>query len=60
MAKVKVSYGVTINLGNYESRRIDASLEFDVKDDDWEKCMDSLYESVRNKVHGFNNKNNIE
>ena len=27
--KVKVSYGLTINKGNYESERIDASMELD-------------------------------
>ena len=32
--KVKVSYGLTINKGNYESERIDISVEHDVESDD--------------------------
>lgn len=41
--RISVSYGLTINLGNYESERIDASYERDLKigiDEDLQ-CLDS-------------------
>lgn len=31
MSRIRVAYGLTLNIGNYESIRLDASIEEDVK-----------------------------
>lgn len=47
--RIRVSYGETINTGNYESKRIDVSLETDVPDsDDIDITYDEVYTQVSN------------
>ena len=46
MAKVSMSLGKTINCGNYESFRVDCSIETRCNDENVEQSMDALYEEV--------------
>jgi predicted kinase len=53
MSKIKAAIGITKNLGNYESLRLDASEERDVsegenKDEAWKE----LWKSVENQLEG--------
>lgn len=50
--KVKVSYGHTFNRGNYESERIDASIEMDTKPttEDPTPEMDVIFNTVKEWV----------
>lgn len=46
MAKVKVSYGRTVNLGNYNSVRVDVGVELPCMVDEVEKAYDAASEFV--------------
>ena len=35
-AKLRINYGITINLGNHESKRIDVSMEIEIEEHLWE------------------------
>ena len=50
--KLKVSYGLTINKGNYESERIDISVEHDVESDDLLPvgAVDLIYNKLKEYV----------
>lgn len=50
--KIKVSYGLTINKGNYESERIDVSVEHDLEMDvllPYEE-IDEMFEKLKEYV----------
>lgn len=54
MRRIKVAYGRTFNIGNYESARIDISMEEDIPDnaavgDDFNRIF--IY--LKNKVLGY-------
>ena len=49
--KIKVSYGYTFNRGNYESERIDASMELDGIEGYLE--ADEVHEKLFNQVKEF-------
>ena len=51
--KFSVSKGVTVNIGNYESIRIDASTEFELseKDKDVKKCVAQGYEFLDEQIN---------
>lgn len=46
--KIKVSYGYTFNLGNYESERIDVSEEFEI--DEVRKPIEVI-EQIKNGIY---------
>ena len=52
--KIKVGLGITKNLGNYESLRIDAGLEANVdnifNDEDWAKAWDQIDSELEKKL----------
>ncbi len=49
--RVKVNYGKTINLGNFESLRIDVGVESDIKPgESKEKVVDKLISFCENKI----------
>lgn len=49
--RVRVSYGRTFNLGNYESLKIEAEIEEDVEDKENPKIiMNSLYKKLKSYV----------
>ena len=48
--KISVSYGKTINLGNYESLRLDASMEVDTTSADYNQEYARAWEEVRKQV----------
>ena len=49
--KIKVSYGLTINKGNYESERIDISEEHNIDDLDLiEEMRDALFDELKEWV----------
>lgn len=50
LAKLRINYGRTINLGNYESERIDVSLETDVEEENWMNEADILFSLLKAKV----------
>lgn len=50
LARVQVKYGKTINLGNYESARIDIALEIPADMDDLEPCYSFASEWVGAKM----------
>ena len=49
---VKISYGLTVNKGNYESERIDVSVEHDVKSDDLlpVEAVDLIFKKLKEYV----------
>ena len=51
--KVKISYGLTINKGNYESERIDASIEVEAKAKEGvspKEELDTLFDIIKEWV----------
>ena len=53
MKRIRVSYGVTCNLGNYESFRLDMSLERDVDEGETAgHAFSKGYKQVMEEVHG--------
>ena len=54
--RIRVNYGKTINLGNYESERIDMSIEMDVDVEGWMAeevyLLDQLRALVKTQIHG--------
>ncbi len=48
--RIRVNYGKTFNLGNYESERIDISLEKDVDLKDWVLETSSLFVELKIQV----------
>ena len=50
--KIKVGYSRTINLGNFESMRIEAHIEEEIKDEDtpYQDLFDELFEECENFV----------
>ncbi len=63
--EVWVSMGMTINIGNYESVRIDAGIttptkEFENKDDAFKHSWDIVMTEVRDKVKLVKENKNIE
>ncbi len=53
LAKLRINYGRTINLGNYESERIDVSLETDVEEENWMNEADILFSLLKGKVSDY-------
>ena len=51
MVRVTVTKGVTANIGNYESIRIDATAEFEVDKKDQKKCFEQGYAHLDNEVN---------
>ena len=50
--RISVSFGRTLNKGNYESTRIDMSLERDLEQgEDYEKAIADEFKAVRTMVH---------
>ena len=51
--KLKVSYGLTINKGNYESERIEVSEEYDVDENNIHvpDLRDDIFEDLKEWVH---------
>ena len=51
--KLKVSYGLTINKGNYESERIEVSEEYDVDENSVHVAglRDDIFEDLKEWVH---------
>ncbi len=55
ITKIKVNIGRTINLGNYESARIDLGAEADIEERDQDPLdmdLDFLHERILKKIHG--------
>ncbi len=52
-AKLRINYGITKNLGNYESERIDVSLEIEVLETEWMNEGDKLFNLIQAKVNDF-------
>ena len=52
ITKIKVSIGRTINLGNYESARIDIGAEADIKDEDFNKDLTMLHNALVLELKG--------
>jgi len=49
--RIEVSYGLTVNMGNYESKRIDVTLGEDIEDsDDVSKSISEVFEFLNGKV----------
>ena len=50
--KIKVSFSRTINLGNYESTKIEAAIEEELKEGDepYETVLDALFKEVEDFV----------
>jgi hypothetical protein len=48
--KVSMKKGITLNLGNYESIRLDVGIEMDVEEGDFNKSIDSLDEQVTSEL----------
>ncbi len=48
--KIRVNYGKTVNLGNYESERIDMSIEKDVDDRDHRVALISTFQELKRLV----------
>lgn len=50
--KIKVSYGLTINKGNYESERIDVTVEHDIVSDELLPvgAADIIFNKLKNYV----------
>lgn len=49
--KIGVSYGKTVNLGNYESLRVDATLEIDVPESEVSSAYDLAWIEVKEQVN---------
>lgn len=51
MRRIKVSVGRTINVGNFESERVDFGIEMDVSSSDGEYyAIEKIYETLREMV----------
>jgi len=48
--KIKVSYGLTVNKGNYESERIDVSMEHTVDPNDFMEAFDKDFKYLKEWV----------
>ena len=50
--KIKVSYGLTINKGNYESERIDISEEYEIDENtiDGTALRENIFEEIKEWV----------
>jgi hypothetical protein len=55
IGKARVSLGSTINVGNYESARVEVSVEypFHVDEDDVDAVIDSARSVARRKLRAF-------
>jgi len=49
-ARVKVSYGLTINLGNYESARCDAGVELPVYAEEIEEGFKAAWDIAKEEI----------
>ena len=54
-AKLIINYGRTINLGNYESERIDISLEKEIAEEDLIEESDKLFFALKAKLIQLSN-----
>lgn len=45
-AKLRIAYGKTINLGNYESQRLDIEMEISIDEKDYEIESQVLFEKL--------------
>ncbi len=54
--RIRVNYGKTINTGNYESERIDMSLEKDVDERNWVKEQSDLFHTLKAMVEHLGDK----
>jgi hypothetical protein len=52
VTKIKVSIGRTINLGNYESARIDIGAEADIGDEDFHVDLELLHRLLVKELAG--------
>ena len=50
--KIRVNYGKTVNLGNYESERIDMSIEKDVDEKDHGMSLIKTFNELKRLVEG--------
>lgn len=50
--KIKVSYGRVVNLGNYETARIDASISEEIEEKD-ERNYDKIFEDLFDECEDF-------
>ena len=55
--KIKVSYGYTKNMGNYESQRIDASTEFELDEDTLMAEIKESRQALLNELKKFVHQN---
>lgn len=56
ISKIKVAYGRTVNLGNYESERIDVELEAKLMPgEDSQEALDDLRAMAKLKVNQYVN-----
>ena len=46
-AKLRVNYGRTINTGNYESLRLDISMEIEIDEQEFEKAAKALFNDIK-------------
>ena len=52
--RIRVAFGKTINIGNFESVRIDVELSGDIADgDDQDECTDELYANAVQYVEAY-------
>lgn len=56
MSKIRVSYGVTKNMGNYESARVDASKERTLGEhEDYETAFNAILFDLKKLIHATAN-----
>jgi hypothetical protein len=61
MRRIKVAYGRTFNIGNYESARIDIEIEVDVPENGkTDPAIDKLFKYVKLKVLNYGADERIE
>lgn len=54
ITEIKVNYGITANMGNFESLRVDVELSAKLgNDEDANAATDELYETAKSKVNQF-------
>ena len=51
--KIRVNYGKTVNLGNYESERIDISLEKDVEENKYRVELIKTFNELKMMLEGM-------
>lgn len=55
--RIEVRMGQTVNMGNYESMRIDVGLACDIhNDEDLDEAYDELFEQCAKQVEDYKNK----